>query len=774
MGIQHDMNAKRFSISLSILGFLLLPLAVSAQSNKPGKAVAAKGDGREAITADLRQVDSPGLPGVIVPFLDRAFAVVAGRNGDTLNPVIAAGEMPGLKKGRIVAFGHDGYLDANSFKVADTGQLALRLARWATHQPALAPQGKSSGHKTLALVGRQNLAPIFQEAGWNVSPLGGDWAEKLKGASLVLLTAGDIQNAQQVSALRKHLAAGGGVMFGITGWGWEQVHPGKSLSHDFVFTPLLMEAGLAVSNATADPTDGKFMMVKPLQDLALLNSSVALERLKTTEKSKNQGSTVELKQLGATLLTGLRAVPAAEPVFRKELTGFLSKHKRRKISAAAPVVQGEIMDRLAIQLDHEQDRMTPATSVKANPSAADFPGALRNNAHKISKTIQFAEASRGRLGTGLYAPAGAVVRVKILSGELPPNSQIRIGAHSDTTWHLNRWERHPEISRTWRVDSSSKETPVASAFGGLIYLEPSRPLKGRLELELDGVVAAPSFVLDKTTAADWQKLKQAAAPWAELRSKHVGLVLPSDSVRSLEDPTALLQLWDKVIETQDELGPLNREYIPTQWIVPDRQISAGYMHSGNPIMTFMDVVPSFSSAEKLMKSDPGGVTWGILHEIGHNRQRGDWTPSGLGEVTNNLFALYVYDKMLGRPSFGHPGLLTAEKRTQALAKYRETGPDFEKFKSDPFLALSFFMELQESFGWKPFMEFFADSEAKPRAERPTTDVQRWDAWLTGMSKRTGKNLAPYFQLWGVPVSKEALESVQTYPAWRPGTKIMGE
>lgn len=767
------MNVTRFSISFSILGFLVLPQVVSAQSNKAGNAGAAKAEVREAITADLRQIDAPGLPGVISSFLDRSFVVVAGRSGDMLNPVIAAGEMPGLKKGRIVAFGHDGYLDANSFKVADTGQLALRLARWATHQPVVV-QGKSSVRKSLALVGRQNLAPFFQEAGWNVTPLGGDWAEKLKGANLVVLSAGDVHNAQQVSALRKHLANGGGMMFGITGWGWEQVHPGKTLARDFVLTPLLMEAGLAVSNATADPTDGKFMAVKPLNDLALLNSSVALECLKAIAKSKNQSNTADLKQLGATLLTGLRAVPADEPVFRKELTGFLSKHKRRKISAATPVEQGEIMDRLAIQLDHEQDRLTPAASVKANLSVADFPGAVRKDAKKINKTVRFTEGSHGRLGTGLYAPAGSVVRVKVLSGELPPNSLIRIGAHSDTTWHLNRWERHPEISRTWRMDGSSKETPVASAFGGLIYLEPGRPLKGKVELELEGVVASPLFVLGETTVADWQKLKQAAAPWAELRSKHVGLVLPSDSVRALEDPTALLRLWDKVMETQDELGPLNREYIPTQWIVPDRQISAGYMHSGNPIMTFMDVVPYFSSAEKLMKSDPGGVSWGILHEIGHNRQRGDWTPSGLGEVTNNLFALYVYDKMLGRPSFGHPGLLTGEKRSAALAKYRETGPDFEKFKGDPFLALSFFMELQESFGWKPLIEFFADSEAKPSAERPKTDVQRWDAWLTGMSKRTGKNLGPYFQLWGITVSKEALESVQTYPAWRPGTKIMGE
>jgi hypothetical protein len=175
-----------------------------------------------------------------------------------------------------------------------------------------------------------------------------------------------------------------------------------------------------------------------------------------------------------------------------------------------------------------------------------------------------------------------------------------------------------------------------------------------------------------------------------------------------------------------------------------------------------------------MKSEPGGGSWGILHEVGHNRQRGDWTPDGLGEVTNNLFALYVYDKLLGRPSFGHPGLLVGDKRARALAEYRRTGPDFEKFKSDPFLALAFFMELQESFGWEPFIKFFAESDKKPRGERPRTDVDRWDTWLVGMSGQTGKNLGPFFQHWGVPVSAKALESVKNLAEWKPGTKVIAE
>lgn len=229
-----------------------------------------------------------------------------------------------------------------------------------------------------------------------------------------------------------------------------------------------------------------------------------------------------------------------------------------------------------------------------------------------------------------------------------------------------------------------------------------------------------------------------------------------------------MELWDRIVECQNELGPLGDYYVPTQWIVPDRQISAGYMHSGNPIMTGLDAVPFFASVDKLIKNPvPGGVTWGILHEIGHNRQRPAWTPSGTGEVTNNLFALYAIEKLIGKASYGHDALLTGTKRAEALKKYRATGPDFEVFKADPFLALAFFMEIQEAFGWKPFIEHFAACEKLERSKSPRTDEARWDLWLTGLSKATGHNLTTHFETWGIPVSAAAKESVKALPKWNP-------
>lgn len=33
-------------------------------------------------------------------------------------------------------------------------------------------------------------------------------------------------------------------------------------------------------------------------------------------------------------------------------------------------------------------------------------------------------------------------------------------------------------------------------------------------------------------------------------------------------------------------------------------------------------------------------SWGLYHEMGHNRQKGEWTFEGCTEVTVNIFSLY--------------------------------------------------------------------------------------------------------------------------------------
>jgi hypothetical protein len=196
--------------------------------------------------------------------------------------------------------------------------------------------------------------------------------------------------------------------------------------------------------------------------------------------------------------------------------------------------------------------------------------------------------------------------------------------------------------------------------------------------------------------------------------------------------------------------------------VTDRQISNGWLHAGYPIMGNIAVSYKLVKLDGLMnpEKDSEGA-WGFWHEIGHNHQRPEWTFAGAGEVTCNLFSLFIEERIRkiaprNHPWFGeHP-----EKAAGYLSR-----PDFEVWKKDPWLGLWFYMELQSAFGWDAFKKVFAEYAATPEQELPKTDDAKRDQWLIRMSRATGRNLAPQFRRWGIPVSEQARQAVSSLPPW---------
>jgi len=96
-------------------------------------AAAEKGD-VETLLDGVERIAAPGAPGSLCVFGDQAFAVVAGgAGGKARQPAVAATRMG---KGRVVAFGHDGYLGAEALAAADTGRLMLNAVRWVAGEAA--------------------------------------------------------------------------------------------------------------------------------------------------------------------------------------------------------------------------------------------------------------------------------------------------------------------------------------------------------------------------------------------------------------------------------------------------------------------------------------------------------------------------------------------------------------------------------------------------------------------------------------------------------------
>jgi hypothetical protein len=94
-------------------------------------------------------------------------------------------------------------------------------------------------------------------------------------------------------------------------------------------------------------------------------------------------------------------------------------------------------------------------------------------------------------------------------------------------------------------------------------------------------------------------------------------------------------------------------------------------------------------------------------------------------------------------------------------------PDFEKWKSDAFLGLIMYIQVQQAFGWEAYRKVFAEYRALAPGERPRTDDAKRDQWMARLSRTVGRNLGPFFEAWAVPTSAAARASVADLPVWMP-------
>lgn len=733
----------------------VLVAACALRAGRPVAAAAAEKD-LDALLDSVTEIAAPGVPGPLCVFGDEAFPVVVGAgDGEVVVPVVAAAR---LGKGRAVAFGHTGYVDdARSLAAADTAALLLNAVRWAA--------GKRTPR--VGVYRADPLADLLRRRGLVVQTLGGaDWTAKLDSLDAICLRGSALATKAEVEAVRAFVAGGGGLVAGGLGWGWRQCHPGKVLRVDHGGNQLLASAGIVWADGSLKRTAERgFLAGQP--PVRLAHAAAALDALILDDQGSKKLDKSQRRQAATIVTQAARAIPPDDRLLRPRLARLIDDHRGDAVpTPSSPLTMRRPLARIALTMQLDEIKTLRPDQIREHPAASAFPGSVPPDAPRVRRTIRVDTRVPDWHSTGLYAPPGEVIAVTAPGGAAGGGLAIRIGAHSDRLWRLDTWRRAPEICRRRRLDHA--RTEAASPFGGPIYIDVPRdcPL-GTIEVSIAGAVEAPYYVLGRTDLAAWREtIRARPAPWAELASEKVILTVPSKVIRRLEDPEGLMKFWDRVLDACAELAarPLARRR-PERYVA-DVQISAGYMHSGYPIMTWMDAAPVMVDRAGLMSAKHGCV-WGLFHEMGHNHQSRDWTFDGTGEVTVNLFTLYVFEKVLGRPPRKARDVLSAAGRAKKLGPYFAAGADFAAWKRDPFLALLMYVELEEAFGWETFQRVFAEYRSLPRGERPKTDDERRDQWMVRFSRAVGRDLGPFFENWGVPTSKRARASIAGLPDWLP-------
>jgi hypothetical protein len=714
----------------------LLALVITPQA-------ADHADHREALTQGVDSLVAPGAaPGAMVAQGGRSFVVLTGRANRERAP-LAVAAIAG--EGRVVAVGHEAFFGEKPLEHGGNKRFLENALTWLGRKPLEAVR--------VGAIGMGGIRPATPAQVTDLTSA--NVAQNLGSIDVLCMTQGALDgNAAAQDAVRQFVERGGGLLIAGPAWGWQMLSPSKNLATDHTGNRILARFGLGFADGIVD---GPF--TPESADEPLLTTQAALQAL-TRAHLEAAHARLATATIERALGLGHEGVEARVRELAKTSPNHVPTAKT-PISTATPAA------RLALLLDAPSLARLHSEAIPAHPAAEAFPGPVAPGAPRVSRTLTVHIGTHGWHGLDLYAPPGEVITITLPEAATGHGFEVRIGAHSDRIWHLDKWERYPEISHTAPLDE--EVTRVSSPFGGLIYIvAPSGQPRTLSSVIVSGATPAAVYRRGQTTREQWASmLEQTGAPWGELYGNWIALTLPTSVLRKVEDPEALAEYWDEVAELCYQLYAAPKR--PRQErFVPDIQISAGYMHAGYPIMTHMDVAETFADLTKLRAK--GGPIWGFYHELGHNYQEPAWTWDGTGEVTNNLFSLYGAEKLNGvtPDTYGlaHPAM---EKKTRQdrLRKHLAAGAPYEAWKQDPFLALTMYVHLREAFGWEPFTKVFAEYRDTPRDQLPRNDLEKRDQWMVRMSRAVGRNLGPFFQAWGVPTSEAARQSIGDLPGWMP-------
>ncbi|MDR1270678.1 MAG: M60 family metallopeptidase [Planctomycetaceae bacterium] len=714
------------------------------------------------LTDGVEGIAPTGVPGPLCVFGKNAAPILAGKEGNSLAPLLAAAK---FGKGRVIAFGHGGYLSKELLtQKYGSKRLVSNIVRW------LAAGNQSP---RIAVVGSPELADFIATLGYEGQKLDSLTDPKAAGQFQILVMDCAHLPMNQIERISKFVSNGGGLCTASLGWGWLQVSGKTDLKTEHTGNLLLSPMGIVWTDGYLGTT-----LKKDGVDLYAVSTDIPLKFINVTEsiiavdaheKGTKKLTPNEIAQAIATIERGIRSIPARQSSVLAPLKQYVDrevipteKNKIRKNLMIADVLAVTLQTER--YLNRQRTNGIPRDGILFLPAGNDFPGSVPNDAKTVSQKIKIDTKIPAWHSTGLYAAPGSTVTVKLPKDfSVPKNStlSVRIGCHRDKLWGKDEWKRFPEI--TIEIPCRDETTKIVNPFGGLVYIVVPRNFdKGEITVQISGCIEAPLFVFGKTKIDDWKKvIRNAPAPWGELASDRVILSLPSQHLRELDDPDAVMEFWNKVLDDDAELcgSPVKRER--PERIVCDRQISAGSLHSGYPVMTHMDAGKEFINLHNHPEKG-----WGFYHEFGHNHQSGDWTFDGTVEVTVNLFTLYNLKQFGIKRESAHLQQKT-EQRTKKRDKYFAAGSPFDQWKSDPFLALIMYSDIIDEFGWEPFKAVFREYRELKKEERPKNDDKKRDQWLIRLSRQLGKNLGPYFDRWGIPVSQTAKNAVKELPEWLP-------
>lgn len=440
------------------------------------------------------------------------------------------------------------------------------------------------------------------------------------------------------------------------------------------------------------------------------------------------------------------------PVYGTALAGASEEEKEAILAENRTLIAGADAENSANTYDamdadgnlYLNGSPTGAKLYKHTAAAGMYFGDLSDDEQAVVKRITYSSRPSGNLITGLYAPAGEVIKIEISAEDLKSTGGITVyigqylsNARQNNIWTAREFNRMPLIGNAMFVGGETAY--VGSYLGGPIYIAPRNASCGQFSVTISGAVNYSHYIHGYTTEEEFEANSRSSAPYFDLEIwdcsvRHSG-PLSRAEMYSYYQLAQAAQLWDKISLVSRQVPTGSRADTGIIFLY-DPFIAAGSMVAfvgQNTVNCPPDVLTAALDAQSAVENASGNF-WGAIHEYNHHFQRFGFQPGD--EVTNNAVSLVEYSLFTRISSNRSLGNAAQGNYADGWNRYTNPAWVLSQTLSNAGVnsALDSYANLLYAFGQEKFIDAAALGNGSGGA----------DAWYKAVSDATGYDMTYYF------------------------------
>ncbi|WP_026531136.1 M60 family metallopeptidase [Haematomicrobium sanguinis] len=362
--------------------------------------------------------------------------------------------------------------------------------------------------------------------------------------------------------------------------------------------------------------------------------------------------------------------------------------------------------------------------------------------------------------TGRFATAGTRLTVLVPKGS--PKLEIGIGLYGPYA-SMNGGK---EVGIKKQVLGEGTNTVVAPV-DGMVYLLNKTETDTSRPVMVKGGQAVPVWIKGKTTPQEFEAALQRYpdAPFVTLIADRIMGEFQRrivDEATNRADFGKIMDEWDRYVAITNATYGLSDTATGLDWksqqkvYISNPDTGYGYAYAEDDYIAF----PISNDAGANLLANVPAKRWGLWHEIGHTYQTTQYE-TGSEEVTVNISALAVEKAVQGTSHLDGEG---PQKSYDAFFGMPVEQRDYSANR-DLFFKLMMFGQLSWAFGDNFYPQLSQEYRrlVASGVKFPSSQDDQLNEFARITSKLTDRNLAPFFEQWGIPLTQEVKDEIAQYP-----------